>query len=69
MYMRPECHDVCPGLVVAPLLWLGYPPLGMRLDSRTRLWLTLLAGVDNASINFILAREKTLQGLPRKEEK
>ena len=57
-----------PGLVVAPLLWLGYPPLGMRLDSRTRLWLTL-AGVDNAGINFILAREKTLQGLPKKEEK
>ena len=59
MYMRPECHDVCPRLVVAPLLWLGYPPLGMRLDSRTRLWLTL-AGVDNAGINFILAREKKL---------
>ena len=56
-----------PGLVVTPLLRLGYPPLGMRLDSDPAL--LTLDGVDNAGINFILAREKTLQGLPKKEEK
>ena len=56
-----------PGLVAPLLLCLGYPPLAVRLDSAPAL--LTLDGVDNAGINFVLAREKTLQGLPKKEEK